>query len=145
MKVSEILGKGDDFELLLDQERLIMEVTEAICAFMEERGISRKELAEKIGKTRGYVSQVLSGKNVTLNTLAELVWGLDGRFEMKLVPKEQNEQPLEHDGEKWQFKWEPADNMVFTSKKQIVSPKERRDEAIEKYIEVRMSKFATAA
>lgn len=56
---------------------LIMDVTEAICEMIEKEGISRQELANRIGRTKGFVSQLLNGsRNMTLNTLAEIVVAL---------------------------------------------------------------------
>lgn len=67
-----------DSRSLLDEETLIVDATEAICAAMEEQGITRVELARRIGKTKGFVSHVLSGKrNMTLRTLARMAHALD--------------------------------------------------------------------
>jgi ribosome-binding protein aMBF1 (putative translation factor) len=66
------------YERLLRQETLIMDATETICEAMQEQGISRSDLARKIGKSKGFVSQVLSGKrNMRLRTLADMATALD--------------------------------------------------------------------
>ncbi len=65
---------------LVAQERLITEVTEEIWAAMEEAGISKSELASRLGATKGYVSQVLGGsRNMTLRTLADVCHALGKR------------------------------------------------------------------
>ena len=57
-----------EFARLIAQEELIIEVTETLCELLEKEGgkISRKELAERLGKTKGFVSQLLNGgRNLT--------------------------------------------------------------------------------
>jgi Helix-turn-helix len=52
---------------VLEQEHLILDVTEMIVELMNERGVTRSELADRLGKTKGHVSQLLSGsRNLTL-------------------------------------------------------------------------------
>lgn len=63
---------------LVAQERLITEVTETIWKAMEEAGVNKTALANRMGATKGYVSQVLSGsRNMTLRTLADICFALD--------------------------------------------------------------------
>jgi transcriptional regulator with XRE-family HTH domain len=63
-----------EFRKLLSQEELILEVTEAICELLEKEKISRKELADRLGKTKGFVSQLLNGgRNLTLRTVADIL------------------------------------------------------------------------
>ena len=58
---------------LLNQEKLIMEVTEALSEAIEKRGLTRSEVAKRLGKTKGFVSQLLAGgRNLTLRTVADL-------------------------------------------------------------------------
>lgn len=57
---------------LFQQERAILEVTELIESLMIELGVSRAELAKRLGKTRGWVTQLLDGdSNKTIRTLAD--------------------------------------------------------------------------
>jgi transcriptional regulator with XRE-family HTH domain len=61
-----------EFRKLLAQEELILEVTETICDILENEKISRKELADRLGKSKGFVSQLLNGgRNLTLRTVAD--------------------------------------------------------------------------
>ncbi len=58
---------------LYQQEYLIMQVTERICDLMEQNGVSRSELATKLGTSKGYITQLLDGRaNMTLRTLADV-------------------------------------------------------------------------
>lgn len=66
------------YDRLLAQERLILAAQETICEAMEQESVTRSELARRIGKTRGYVTQLLSGKrNLTMRTYADLMHALD--------------------------------------------------------------------
>jgi transcriptional regulator with XRE-family HTH domain len=58
---------------LLNQEKLILEVTEALSEAIEQRGLTRSEVAKRLGKTKGFVSQLLAGgRNLTLRTVADI-------------------------------------------------------------------------
>jgi transcriptional regulator with XRE-family HTH domain len=79
--------KDLDHERMLDQERLILHATEAIVGLLIEQSVSRQELANRLGKSKGLVSQLLSGeRNMTLRTLADLGHALGVRFSVRPVP-----------------------------------------------------------
>lgn len=71
--------KNDKEEMrLYQQEWLILEVTEHMAKVMEEKGIKKKDLAEQLGRTPGYITQLLDGRaNMTLRTVADVMWALD--------------------------------------------------------------------
>ncbi len=57
---------------LFQQERAIYEVTELLEDLMRDSGISRADLAKKLGKTRGWITQLLDGDaNKTIRTVAD--------------------------------------------------------------------------
>src|SRR3974377_1125834 len=59
---------------LYQQERAIQEATDLICEIMEEDGVSRAELARRLGKTKGYITQLLDGRtNMTVRTLSDVL------------------------------------------------------------------------
>lgn len=59
------------------REALIYNVTEDILVLMEDMDVSKKELARRLGKSRSYISQVLSGsRNMTLGSLADICYVL---------------------------------------------------------------------
>ena len=65
---------------MYEQERLVTWVAEEIARAMDENGLSKAELAEKLGTSRAHVTQVLSGsRNMTLRTLADLAWACNQR------------------------------------------------------------------
>ena len=56
-----------------EEERLILWTTEEIWKAMDDQGLTRAELAERLGTSRANVTQLLSGtRNMTLKSLAGL-------------------------------------------------------------------------
>lgn len=56
-----------------EEERLILWTTEAIWKAMDDQGLTRAELAARLGTSRANVTQLLSGtRNMTLRSLAGL-------------------------------------------------------------------------
>ncbi len=83
-------------EARVDEELslLITQLTNEINWHMHERGLTRADLASRMGVSPGRVSQVLSGgENLTLRTLASLATALDARFELDLRPHEAGASP----------------------------------------------------
>ena len=69
---------------LFEQEFLLISATELISELMQEKKVSRSELAERIGKSKSFVTQILRGQhNMTLRTLADLAWALDARVRLR--------------------------------------------------------------
>ncbi len=67
--------------------RPITQITNEINWSMREHGITRADLASRMGVSPGRVSQVLSGgDNLTLRTLAALATALDAEFQVELEP-----------------------------------------------------------
>ena len=78
-------------EARVDEELslLVTQLMNEINWHMRERGLTRADLASRMGVSPGRISQVLSGgENLTLRTLASLATALDARFEMDLRPRE---------------------------------------------------------
>lgn len=75
-----------EFRKLLAQEELILEVTEVLCGLLEQENISKKELADRLGKTKGFISQLLNGgRNLTLRTVADILHVLG--YKVSLTPQ----------------------------------------------------------
>jgi DNA-binding phage protein len=71
--------------------RLAMDVTSAITWFLRSEGITRTELAKRMGITPGRVSQILSGdENLTLRTIAAVAGALGAHFELALAPNDES-------------------------------------------------------
>ena len=75
-------------EVRIDEELhgLITQLTNEINWHMRERGLTRADLAARMGVSPGRVSQILGGgENLTLRTLAALSTALDARFDIQLI------------------------------------------------------------
>jgi transcriptional regulator with XRE-family HTH domain len=82
-----------EFRKLLSQEELILEVTEVLCGLLEQENISRKELADRLGKTKGFVSQLLNGgRNLTLRTVADILHVLGYKVALKPYKEKSKQQ-----------------------------------------------------
>ena len=95
---------------LLGQEAFILETTERLSEALASEGITKAELAHRLGKTKGFVSQVLSGgRNLTLRTIADFstVLGCEPRIEIhrlsgrKRLTEFCSIQPLTLEGKPW--------------------------------------------
>lgn len=75
---------------LLRQEELILEVAETISQAMEREGVTKAELARRLGKTKGFVSQILAGgRNLTLRTIADVTDALGYKISIQALPREE--------------------------------------------------------
>jgi transcriptional regulator with XRE-family HTH domain len=74
-------------ETQIDEEMLtlVTQLTNEITWCLRERGLTRADLAARMGVSPGRVSQILGGgENLTLRTLAALSTALDARFDIEL-------------------------------------------------------------
>jgi transcriptional regulator with XRE-family HTH domain len=79
--------KNRDYERMVQEESLILEATELIEEILEKTGLNRKELADKLGRSKGFITQILSGdRNMTLRTLAAFAFALDHRVSVAASP-----------------------------------------------------------
>src|SRR5260370_7420832 len=70
----------------LRQEELIVEVTEALARALRASGLTKSELAARLGRTKGFVSQVMGGgRNLTLRTLADMAAAIGCRVRVNLI------------------------------------------------------------
>jgi len=72
----------DDRELakLTSQEELILDVTELILKEMEQKGISKSQLANMLDTNKSHITQLLRGsRNMTLRTVSDIFFELDRR------------------------------------------------------------------
>ncbi|GEM_PF-1009922 len=75
---TELEIQAEEHKRIYASEELTFNVTEDILIQMEDKGVSKSELAEKLGKTKSHISQLLSGsRNMTLRTLADICFALD--------------------------------------------------------------------
>lgn len=80
-----ILTKDFEFKRLVRQEELILDVTEALTQALKQVEMNQSELADKLGRTRGFVSQLFAGgRNLTLRTISDIALALGFRPRLKL-------------------------------------------------------------
>src|SRR5437016_242042 len=76
-----------DYDRLVAQETLLFEAAERVAELIDAADISRTELANRLGKSKGFVTQVLAGdRNMTLRTLADLGYVLGHSFDIVAKP-----------------------------------------------------------
>ena len=69
--------------------RIVQGASAVIRALMGEQGVSKAELARRVGKSRAYVTQSLAGdRNMTLCTLAGFADALGADPVIKLEPRD---------------------------------------------------------
>ena len=73
--------------LLWHQERTSLDLTETICEVMEKNRITRSDLAKRLGKTKGYITQLLDGRtNMTIRTISDVFAVLGCEFRPHYAP-----------------------------------------------------------
>ncbi len=89
MAVIEKYLQDKQIARLLDQEELILQVTEMLCGLLAKEQITRQELAARLGKSKGFVSQLLNGgRNLTLRTLADILHVLGYQLQLRPYKRE---------------------------------------------------------
>jgi transcriptional regulator with XRE-family HTH domain len=84
--IDNLVYESEEMKFYL-QEKLILETTQIIATLMEEKGIKKSELAEKLGRTKGYITQLLDGRaNMTLRTISDVMWALDSSLIVNAGP-----------------------------------------------------------
>jgi transcriptional regulator with XRE-family HTH domain len=77
--------------------RLTLQVTDEITWQMRTLGLSRADLAARMGVSPGRVSQVLSGgENFTLRTIVGLAAAVGARFDVQLHPENGDSDTSQH-------------------------------------------------
>lgn len=82
----------DDHELarLTSQEELILDVTELILEEMEQKGISKSQLANMLNTNKSHITQLLRGsRNMTLRTVSDIFFELDCKLVIDAIPSEE--------------------------------------------------------
>lgn len=58
---------------MFQQERAIQDLTEMICNIMDRKQVSRTDLARRLGRSKGYITQLLDGRaNMTVRTMSDV-------------------------------------------------------------------------
>lgn len=120
---------SDDNRRLLREEELILEVTEALARTLESAGVSRAELARRLGRSRGFVTQLFSGgRNLTLRTIADVLDVLDKRMSVSVCDHAAwLDTALERQPPSV-FVWKAERSQLHVVRPPIVEPTVRQDE-----------------
>jgi transcriptional regulator with XRE-family HTH domain len=76
-------GLDNDPEYLLEEVKLAF--AEELSRLLEEQGVSRSQLAERLGTSRAYVTRILrTDYNLTAETMVKVALALDARVALSL-------------------------------------------------------------
>ncbi len=82
----EFLKNSDSFRLF-HQEKAIYRITEALEEVLDTQQVSRTELAQRLGRTKSWVTQLLDGEqNKTIRTVADVAAVLGCELQVSLMP-----------------------------------------------------------
>lgn len=66
------------------------EITDAIYLFMEKAGVTKAELAKKLGRSKPFITKALSGEqNMTFKTFTSILTALEAKAVTKVVAKDE--------------------------------------------------------
>jgi len=105
-------SKSKDFsnadEKAYAREDLVFNVTEDLLLILEDLSLSKADLARRLGKSKSYVTQILSGsRNMTLGSFSDICFALGFKPEIRLPvePAKPN-----------QTGWVKSGKLIFTNK-----------------------------
>lgn len=91
---------SDAEEKMFLRSELVYNVTEDILLALESIGVSKKELANRLGKSRSFVTQTLSGsRNLTLKTLSDVAYALGAKVKVSFEPNNEQSENLFNDND----------------------------------------------
>jgi transcriptional regulator with XRE-family HTH domain len=97
-------------EKIFARATLIQNVTEDIMVAMDDLKISKSELARKIGKSKSYITQILSGsRNMTLTSLSDLCFELNITPDIRIIEDNQKLEVSEANLKHHSFSWHKTD------------------------------------
>ena len=72
-------------ERIFSREELVFNVTEDLLVIMEDLNITKTQLANRLGKSKSYVTQVLSGRrNMTLGSFSDICFAIGFKPNIKI-------------------------------------------------------------
>lgn len=73
----EMLMEDPEYRRLYAIEGLVADAAELVARLMKEQNLTKADLARRLGKSRAWITQLLSGRaNMTIRTFAEVVHAL---------------------------------------------------------------------
>ncbi len=90
----EILMEDPEFRRAYAVEKATMDAAQLVADLMQQKNLSKAELARLLGKSRAWVTQILSGKeNLTIRTLADLLHELGAELHISTTKQLQSLEP----------------------------------------------------
>jgi transcriptional regulator with XRE-family HTH domain len=81
----EIFAESPEHRRMLSQSELLLDVTEQLLWAMEQEGVRKGELANRLGRSKAFVSQLFTnGRNLTLRTVADVADALGYKVRVTL-------------------------------------------------------------
>jgi len=72
---------------IYEREALAFDASELVAKLMEDKEVSKSDLAALVGTSKSHITNLLSGsRNMTMHTLADLTFVLGYKVEMKAIP-----------------------------------------------------------
>jgi len=85
---------ADANNLLWNREAAILDTTELLCELMKEAGVSRADLAARMGTTKSNITQILDGsRNMTIRTVSDVMTHLGHEFRASCKDRETKTPP----------------------------------------------------
>src|SRR3990167_6727771 len=82
----KINAARDTFDYRL--EKILLQLGEDICLLMEQQGLSRTQLAERMGVSPAYITKILSGNpNLTIKSLLKLADAMCKELMLQFSPR----------------------------------------------------------
>lgn len=98
----ERMTKTEEGNRLFERERAILDATEVISALMQQKGVSRSELARRLGKSKSYVTRLLGGNaNMTVGTLSDVFVALGSTIRFRATCSRNTAANLRDDNAIW--------------------------------------------
>ena len=69
-------------------EGLMLDLSYYLKQFMLEKGLNKKQLAEKMGVSPSYITKIFSGQNISLKTVAKILSALEIDAGIKIIDRE---------------------------------------------------------
>lgn len=82
--------KEDKYDVDFIYEGLILDLSYYLKQFMAEKGLNKKQLAEKMGVSPAYITKIFSGENISLKTVAKILAALEIDAGIKIFDREKN-------------------------------------------------------
>ncbi|GAB6071749.1 hypothetical protein JCM14244_01260 [Venenivibrio stagnispumantis] len=70
---------------------LLLDLSYYLKEFMIEKGLNKKQLAEKMGVSPAYITKIFSGQNISLKTVSKILSALEIDAGIKLINREKEQ------------------------------------------------------